>query len=65
MKADQLELTSACFSSFRVMAPLWSVSTVWNHWKASGLTPGGTLAGQEKRREMVTWVTYWGMMAVE
>ena len=48
LNADQLELTSACLSSFSVMKPLWSVSTVWNHWKASGLTPGGTLPGQEK-----------------
>lgn len=32
LKDDQLELTSACFSSFRFMKPLWSESTLWNHW---------------------------------
>lgn len=48
LKADQLELTSACFSSFRLMKPLRSVSTVWNHWYASGLTPGGILPTERK-----------------
>lgn len=43
LKVDQFELTSACFSSFRLMKPLWSVSTLWNHWYASWLTPGGML----------------------
>lgn len=48
LKADQLELTSACLSSFRLMKPLRSASTVWNHWYASGLTPGGMLPTKRK-----------------
>lgn len=46
LKADQLELTSACLSSLKLMKPLRSVSTVWNHWYASGLTPGGMLPAE-------------------
>ena len=50
LKADQLELTSACFSSFGLMKPLRSVSTVWNHWYASGLMPGGMLPTQRNNK---------------
>lgn len=46
LKADQLELSSACLSSLRLMKPLRSVSTVWNHWYASWLTPGGMLPAE-------------------
>lgn len=55
LKADQLELTSACLSSFRVMKPLRSVSTLWNHWYASWLTPGGMLPAGEKDLMYIIW----------
>lgn len=51
LKEDQLELTSACLSSFRLMKPLRSVSTLWNHWYASGLTPGGMLPTQRQKNK--------------
>lgn len=59
LKADQLELTSACFSSFRLMKPLWSVSTLWNHWYASGLTPGGMLPAEEGNKRVATRIIFW------
>lgn len=55
LKADQLELTSACFSSLLLMKPLRSVSTVWNHWYASGLTPGGMLPTEKKNKTIITF----------
>lgn len=44
-------MTSACLSSFRLMKPLRSVSTLWNHWYASGLTPGGMLPTQRQKNK--------------
>lgn len=65
LKADQLELTSACFSSFALMEPLRSVSTVWNHWYASGLTPGGMLPTERKNNRSNRMVKKGGLVQTD